>query len=129
MERVLTQAAQAILMYDGRYVPLRDIQRLRLCGMAAGQIKLAMEQLSAYDGKLGSFQVLHGGVNLFYKCPPNLVDREILEFSYCIPWETYKFHYDVIPASNITTKHSEQYWLKVAGSSPYDPSNRSFAIA
>lgn len=112
-------AIHSILLYDGQYVPLRDIQRLRLCGMVAGKIKFAMEQLSSFGGKLGCFQVLHGGVNLFYKCPPSLVDRESLESFYGIPWKKYKFHYDTTPALNVTTRHNDQYWLKVASGSPY----------
>lgn len=112
-------AMHSILLYEGQYVPLRDIQRLRLCGMAAGKIKFAMEQLSSFGGKLGCFQVLPGGINLFYKCPPSLVDRESLE-SFCgISWKKYKFHFDTMPALNITTRHNDQYWLKVTSGSPY----------
>lgn len=110
---------QSILLYDGRYVPLRDIQRLRLCGMTSGNIRTMMEWLSAHDGKLGSFQVLHGGVNLFYKCPPRLIDRRLLE-SFGIPWDVYRWSYETSRPVNITTKHSEQYWQKVVSSSPYD---------
>ena len=109
---------QTILLYDGRYVPLRDIQRLRLCGTASSIIRTSMDSLSRHGGRVGCYMDLPSGVGVFYKCPPEMVDVGLLQ-QYGVAWDVYQMKYYTAPVPNATNKHNDQYWERIASSSPY----------
>lgn len=109
---------QSILSYYGWCVPLRDLQRLRLrSGTSAVVIREAMKSLEL-DG-MGSFRMLQGGLNVFYKCPPELVNSATLLATDEMSANEYKQCFNSAPLSNATNRHSERYWQKIANGSPY----------
>lgn len=113
---MILSCIQAILLYDGCNVPLRDIQRKRLYQMPARIIRNVMMRLS--DQKLGQFGKLINGIQVFYKCPPLSIDQELLT-SYAVAFDLYEQHYHTLPQTTPTNKHTETYWQKIEQSSPY----------
>ena len=115
----MPDCVQTILLYDGRYVPLRDIQRLRLCGTPSSVIRSAMLALTErHAGALGAYRELPTGVSLLYKCPPERVDAEALG-GYGVSVELYRLRYHARPAMNATNRHCDGYWQRIESHSPY----------
>lgn len=113
------ECVQAILLYEGRYVPVRDIQRLRLSSMTSQEIRSTMEFLnSTREGKVGCYREIRGGIGVFYKCPPHLVDMEFLE-SFGLTLAIYETRYSSRMVSNATNRHSAVYWYRIETCSPY----------
>ncbi|ESO07790.1 hypothetical protein HELRODRAFT_170343 [Helobdella robusta] len=115
----MSECLQAILLYEGKYVPVRDIQRLRLSGMTSQEIRSTMEFLnSTRQGKVGCYREIRGGIGVFYKCPPHLVDVTFLEL-FGLNLLIYEARYNSRMVSNATNRHSAVYWYRIETCSPY----------
>lgn len=108
-----------VLMYEGPFVTVRDVQRRKLRHVSANVIKSLMNELTV-DG-LGVYQTLCLGIMVFYKCPPSVIRSESLD-KYKISLDLYERNYNQPSYINSANRHSESYWQRVKNSSPY-PTN------
>lgn len=113
---ISTLICQQVLKYEGPFVTVRDIQRRRLRQVSANHIKSSMNQLTM-DG-LGFYKTLCLGIMVFYKCPPSIIDPDVLQ-KYNVSHEHYEQIYNQKSYITSSNRHTDNYWERITMSSPY----------